>query len=346
MPITFPLASRPSGSEPVEVAPGLLWFTLPLPMALNHVNIYAIHDRDGWTLVDTGLHTPETMALLEDIIRLHLASAPIARVLLTHFHPDHVGMAGWLKAHHGAELMASRTTWLMTRMLTLDVQDRPVEETLQFHARAGVNPDRLDELRNRRPFNFADCVHPLPPGYTRLEEGATITLGGHAWDIRMGNGHAPEHVTLWRRDGAMVIGADQFLADITPNIGVHANEPAANPLAEWLVSCQAFRARANDNLLVIPGHKTPFQGLAARLDAYTAFHRDCLHALTSHLATPRTALECFEVLFGRPIPETEFNLALAEAVAHLNYLLATGDVTRAMAENGAWLWQVNPTAAH
>ncbi len=344
MPLTFPFGSRPSGREPVEVAPGFLWFTLPLPMALDHVNIYAIHDTDGWTLIDTGLHTPETEVLLEDIIRHHLAPAPIARVLLTHFHPDHVGMAGWLKTHHGAEIMASRTTWLMVRMLTLDVQPRPVAETLQFYAQAGMDPERLEMLRTRRPFNFADCVHLLPPGYTRLEDGGTLTLGGQTWDIHMGNGHAPEHVTLWSREGTVVIGADQFLADITPNIGVHASEPAANPLAEWLASCRTFRARSDDHLLVLPGHKVPFHGLSTRLDAYAEFHRDCLAALTTYLATPRTTLACFEVLFGRRIPDAEFNLALAEATAHLNYLLAVGTITRAMAADGAWHWQANPTA--
>ncbi len=340
MPITLPFANRPSGTSPVEIEPGFLWFTLPLPMALDHVNIHAIHDRDGWTLIDAGLYTPTSVEMLKEIIRLHLAPYPIARVLLTHFHPDHVGMAGWLKAEHGAELIASRTTWLMARMLTLDVQERPVDETLRFYARAGMSSDRLAIVRERRPFNFADCVHALPPGYTRLKENDTITLGGHAWDVRMGNGHAPEHVTLWRQDGRMVIGADQFLADITPNIGVHANEEAANPLAEWLDSCQTFLSMADDSRLVIPGHKTPFRCLATRLEQYLVHHNDSLANLTDFLATPRTALDCFDVLFGRRIPESEFALALAETIAHLNYLLADGTISRKADGSGAWLWQV------
>ena len=337
--LIYPMEGRPRGSEPIVIEEGLLWFSLPLPMALDHVNVYALQDTDGWTIIDTGIGNEATGRIWQDIIDNHLQGDPVKRIILTHHHPDHVGMAGWFKSRYNPEMLSSRTAWLMTRMLVLDVQDVPVPASIDFLVDGGMGADRLEEIRTRRPFNFADCVHPIPPGYTRLSEGNVLEMGGNKWTIRTGDGHAPEQLTFWRSDGAMVIGGDQFLADITPNIGVHPNEPGADPLEEWLTSCRRFAAIADDKILVLPGHKSPFRGLSVRLNQYLGFHRDCLARLTSYLEQPRTTIECFEILFGRRIPEREFTLALAEAVAHLNHLLFRGVVCRKRGAGGAWMWQ-------
>ncbi|MEZ5777586.1 MAG: MBL fold metallo-hydrolase [Paracoccaceae bacterium] len=336
--IRFPFAEPPAPGEATELAEGVLWLRLPLPMVLNHVNIYALDDGDGWTLVDTGLDTGKARAILDAAFAGPLAGRPLRRVVVTHYHPDHVGLAGWLQTR-GAELVTTRTSWLFARMLVLDEQDRPVPEVLAFWRRAGMNAALLEKRAEERPFNFADVVAPLPLGYTRIADGQTIRMAGRDWAIRVGNGHAPEHATFWEVGGDLVIGGDQLLPSISANLGVYASEPMADPVAEWLESCEGFKPHAREGQLVLPGHKLPFTGLPLRLDQMIENHVGALGRLESHLRTPRTSVECFMPLFRREIGESEYGLALVEAVAHLNHLLLAGRVERVMGAEGAWLWR-------
>lgn len=337
--IRYPFAGPPEEGAAAEVAEGVLWLRLTLPMAPGHVNAFALDDGGGWTLVDTGLMTRRGIALWEAILAGPLAGRPVRRVLLTHHHPDHVGLAGWFRRERGAEILASRTAWLFARMLTLDVEERPTPEALAFWRSAGMDAEILAERMAQRPFNFADVVAPIPAGFTRLAEGGTLRAGGRTWDIRLGQGHAPDHVTLWSRDDGLVIGGDQLLPGISPNLGVYPTEPMADPVAEWLSSCARFAALAREDHLVLPGHRLPYRGLPTRLRQLAANHEGALARLTGHLAGPRTAAECFGPLFGREIGRGEYGLALAEAVAHLNHLLLRGDAVREMREDGAWVYR-------
>ncbi|MFM2356998.1 MAG: hypothetical protein RLZZ528_2734 [Pseudomonadota bacterium] len=328
----------PVAGQAAEIAPGILWMRLPLPMALNHVNAYALDDGEGWTVIDPGLSSAKARGIWDGLLAGPLSGKPVRRVLVTHYHPDHIGLAGWFQAR-GAELLTTRTSWLLARMLQLDVQDRPVAQTLAFWRAAGMPEDRLARQAGERPFNFADCVEPLPPGYTRIAEGQTLRIGGRDWAVLCGDGHAPEHATLWSGTDDLVIGGDQLLPSISANIGVYASEPEADPLAEWLASCRRFAGIAEARHVVLPGHKLPFTGLPLRIGQMIGNHLGALDRLRAFLATPATAVDCFLPLFKREIASAEYGLALVEAVAHLNHLLARGEVTRARRSDGAWLWQ-------
>lgn len=337
--IAHPFETPPSPGEAVEVAPGILWIRLPLPMALNHVNAYALADDDGWTLVDTGLATDATRELWQGLLAGPLSGRPVARLLVTHHHPDHVGLAGWFQAQ-GAELLIPLTGWLYARMLTLDVQERASPEALAFLRRAGMPGEMLARRESERPFNFADVVAPMPTGFTRIAEGQVLTLAGRRWQVRMGNGHAPEHATLWSLDDGLILGGDQLLPGISANIGVYATEPLADPLAAWLASCRAFQPLARPDHLILPGHKTPYTGLPARLTAMVLDHEQALDRILAHLAsTPATACDLFPTLYRREIRPGEYGLALAEAVAHVNHLAARGAIAAEVRTDGAALWR-------
>ncbi len=338
-PIRHPHAEPPAEGEVCEVADGILWLRLPLPMALDHVNCYALEDADGWTIVDTGFDTQRTRAIWQRLLDGPLSGRGVARVLVTHHHPDHIGLAGWMQTELGAELITTRTAWLTARMLVLDEQALPGPETLAFWRGAGMDPDLLARRRAERPFNFADIVAPLPPGFRRIRDGGSIALAGRSWDIRTGDGHAPEHATLWSRAGDVVIGGDQLLASISPNLGVYANEPDADPVGEWLASCARLRPHARDGQLVLPGHKLPYTGLPARMRQLAENHETALVRLREFTAAPCSAAECFPLLFKRPVTEAIYGLALAEAMAHLNHLHLAGQVRRWRREDGVWLWQ-------
>lgn len=336
--LSYPFEVPPAPGEAVEVADGVLWMRQPLPMALDHVNVYALDDGDGWTIVDTGIASRKAKAIWEGLLAGPLSGRPVRRLLVTHHHPDHIGLAGWFQGM-GAELVTTRTAWLFARMLTLDVQDLPRPETLAFWRAAGMGAQMLAQRAGERPFNFADVVAPMPLGFSRIADGDVIAMGGRDWIVRVGHGHAPEQATLWSEGGELVIGGDQLLPGISPNLGVYATEPGADPVGEWLDSCRAFQPHARAGQLVLPGHKLPFRGLPFRLTQMIENHEGALARLEGFLERARTAVDCFAPLFRREIGAGEFGLALVEAVAHLNHLERAGIVSRRRDGEGRDLWQ-------
>lgn len=338
--IHYPHETPPAKGTAREIADGILWIRLSMPLGLDHVNVYALREPNGWTVIDTGLDTKLNRREWAAIIKDDLRGDPILRVVVTHHHPDHVGLAGWFMAQ-GAELWMTRTAWLTARMLTLDEEPTPSPEAVSFWRGAGMDEALLSKRLDNRPFNFCDTVYPLPLGFTRLEEGAVHRLGGRDWVVHLGQGHAPDHATLWCQDAPLVLAGDQLLPSISPNLGVYPTEPMADPVAEWLESCARFETMAREDHLVLPGHKLPYYGLPARLAQLSDNHHGALARLREHLrAEPRTAVDCFAPLFKRQIDEATYGLAMVEAVAHLNHLYHLGEVAREMDARGAWVWQL------
>ena len=307
-------------------------------MALDHVNVYVIDEGDSWTIIDTGFWSKKTQAIWSEIKEKWFNDKPIGKVIVTHHHPDHVGLAGWFQTEFKADLWMSRTAWLMARMLRLDYQKLPTEETINFWRRAGMDDLILNERATGKPFNFGDSVHEMPLGFRRIIDGEKIILGNRSWIVRVGNGHAPEHLTLWCEDEPIVIAGDQIISSISPNLGVYATEPEADPVQEWLMSCEAFLPFSNDKQLVLPGHKLPFYGLTHRLKQLIENHHSALKRLVAFLKEPQTAVDCFPVLFNRKISDNEYGLALVEAVAHLNHLYRKKIVKRELNSKGAYVY--------
>lgn len=338
--LRYPWDEPPAHDSAVQVAPGVLWLRLPLPMKLDHVNVYALDDGDSWTIIDTGFDTKKTREMWHELMEGPLAGKPIGRVVVTHHHPDHIGLAGWFQSEFGAELVTTRTAWLTARMLTLDVQEVPVAESLSFYRKSGMAPEIYEKRANEKPFNFSDIVAALPLGFTRIKQGDQITMGGRLWDVHIGNGHAPEHATFWCRDDNLVIAGDQILPSISPNVGVYATEPMADPIGEWLEACERLSGLAREDHLVLGGHKLPFTGLPKRMEQLITNHHGALARLMAYIDEPKSASECFPPLFKRKIGEGEYGLALVEAVAHLSHLYQTGLATRQLRDaDGAWVYQ-------
>lgn len=333
----------PAEGEAIEVADGILWLRLPLPMALDHVNIYALddtlHGGDGWTIIDTGFSTKTTKRIWKAIMAGPLKGKPVSRVVATHHHPDHIGLAGWFQAEYGAELWTTRTAWLFCRALQLDHQDAVSPERITHMRRAGAPDAVIDAAIAQGPWNFSTVTDPLQ-GFHRLKEDDVIEMGGRRWRVLMGNGHAPEHATFWCEEDDIVIAGDQILPRISPNLGVYSTEPDADPVSEWLEACEKFKPYATERHLALPGHNRPFTGVPKRLDQLIENHHGAIRRLRKVLIKPTSAVECFDSIFKRSIGQGEFGLAMVEAIAHLNHMFATGEAKKRLDDDGVvrfWL---------
>jgi glyoxylase-like metal-dependent hydrolase (beta-lactamase superfamily II) len=319
-------------AAPREIVPGLFGVRLALPFALDHVNLWLLADGQGWTVIDAGLGDERTRALWETLLAGFLRGRPITRVVATHFHPDHMGLAGWLCARTGADLWTSRTEWLTGRMLAQDTSDGFVEAGRAFDRRAGLTDEQL-EARARRGNLYRTRALAPPPAYVRLREGDRLRIDGSEWQVLVGRGHAPEMLCLYSATSSVLIAADQILPRISPNVGVWPAEPLADPLDDFLTSLAAFRALPDD-CLVLPSHGQPFHGLHARIDQLIGHHEERLARTLEACAAPATVVEIIPALFDRQLDAHQLGFALGETLAHVNYLVAQERLARRLDDDG------------
>jgi len=312
----------PAPGETAEVAPGILWVRLPLPFALDHVNLWLMEDDGGWTLIDTGIADERSRGIWSGLFENVLGGRPIHRIIGTHFHPDHVGLLGWLVERTGATAWMTRTEWLTARMLALDTSEGFVEAGVRHDRRAGLAPELVD-MRRQRGNAYRRGVSLPPPSYRQVRAGETLTIGGDRWRVMIGEGHAPEQITLVCPDRRILIAADHILPRISPIIGVWPMSPDADPLGDFYRSLEPFRALPEESL-VLPSHDRPFEGLHARIDDLVAHHERRLEETIEACRTPATAAEVMPQLFPRRLDAHQLGFALAETLAHINRLLVRG----------------------
>ncbi|HVS77263.1 MAG TPA: MBL fold metallo-hydrolase [Steroidobacteraceae bacterium] len=334
--LIYPLESPPAPGEAVEAAPGVLWLRMPLPMALNHINVWALADGHAWTVVDTGMRTTETVAAWQSAFPGALRNRPVGRVLCTHMHPDHIGMAGWLTRRFDCPLWISRLEYVTCRMLMADTGREPPADAVRFYRAAGWDEEAIEDYKARFG-GFGKRIYALPDAFRRMSDGDEIEIGGRLWRAVVGRGHSPEHICLHCPELALMISGDQVLPRITSNVSVFPTEPEADPLADWLASITEIGRRVPDDVLVLPSHNEPFRGLHARLGQLRARHEEALGQLRAVLRQPKRAIDVFDVMFRRRVSLSLLTFATGEALAHLNCLIHRGQAVRELDSAGiAW----------
>ncbi len=321
--LVYPLEASPAFGETVTIAPGVLWMRLPLDGPLGFINVWALKDGDGWTLVDTGMQTEGTTQAWRKVLAGPLNGEPIARVIVTHLHPDHIGMAGWLTRRFGCRLWMTRLEYLQCRMLTEDTGRAPPDDAVRFYRAAGWDDDAIESYKARFG-GFGKRIYQLPDSYRRIADGETIRIGAHDWRVVVGSGHSPEHACLYCAELKLMISGDQVLPRISSNVSVFPTEPDGDPLTDWLTSLARIKTIVPDDVLVLPAHNDPFIGLHARLDHLIRGHERGLERLTRVLAQPKRSIDVFGSLFARTIGPDLLGMATGEALAHLNCLLVRG----------------------
>ncbi|MGC8517782.1 MAG: MBL fold metallo-hydrolase [Steroidobacteraceae bacterium] len=334
-PLIYPFDRAPGPGQAVQIAPGVLWLAMPLPMALGHINVWALADGDGWTLVDTGMHTPDTAAAWQHAFSHSLGDRPVRRVICTHMHPDHVGTAGWLTRQFSCALWMTRLEYVFCRMLVADTHREAPEEATRFYRAAGWDEAAIADYRARFG-GFGKFIYTLPESFRCVRDEEEIDIGIHRWNALIGRGHSPEHLCLYCPELKVLISGDQVLPRISSNVSVFPTEPEADPLGDWLSSIDHIARHVPGDLLVLPAHNEPFRGLHVRLARLKERHEEALERLLQALREPKRVIDLFALLFRRPVHKELLILATGETLAHLNYLMHRGLVARDLRDGVAW----------
>jgi glyoxylase-like metal-dependent hydrolase (beta-lactamase superfamily II) len=339
--LDYPLGDTlPALGTTIEVAPGVRWLRMPLPFQLDHINLWLLRDRldgeDGWSIVDCGIANDTTRAAWETIFANELQGLPVLRVIATHMHPDHIGLAHWLTEKWGVRLWVSATDYNTARMASSGLASIGGEATARFMASHGLtDPESQAKIKARTNY-YASMVPQLPLAYRRLMDGDTLAIGGRDWVCHAGYGHAPEHISLHCEQLGVLISGDMVLPRISTNVSVHEGEPEGDPLRLYLASILRMKALPEDTL-VLPSHGRPFRGLHTRVDQLVAHHderfADVLSACTE---APQHAADLLPVLFRRALDLHQTTFAMGESVAHLNALWLAGRLTRRLDADGIY----------
>jgi len=337
--LNFIMDENPDVGTATEIADGVFWLRFSLPMAgLDHINLYLLKDGDEWVIVDTGIASKAARATWETHFKTLMGGRPVNRVIVTHLHPDHVGLAGWIKRRFDCPLYMTRGEYFLCRLLAADTGHEAPPEGVTFYRKAGLTREQI-ELYKLRFGGFGKAISPMPQSYDRLQEGDTLHINGREWRIIIGSGHSPEHACLYCPELKICLSGDQLLPNISSNVSVWPTEPEANPLEDWINSCHKLKAALPKDTLIAPAHGIPFRGAHARLDKLISHHEKALDRLSEFCKTPRLATGVYSVLFRRKIDDRNRIMAVGEALAHLNCLKERGIIRRTLNDAGQFSYK-------
>lgn len=326
----YPLGDTlPASAETLELAPGVRWIRMTLPFALDHINLWLLRDRqedaygklvEGWTVVDCCVNRDQARAQWEAIFSTQLEGLPVLRVIVTHMHPDHIGLAGWLCQHWKAPLWISATDYNFARVAMQGREGFGDEADADFYSLHGQHDQTfLNHVRGRGSY-YSSLVASIPGTYHRILDGTVITINDRSWHCIAGYGHAPEHMALHCPELGVLISGDMVLPRISTNVSVHASEPEANPLQLFLDSLQRYFALPQDTY-VLPSHGKPFTGLHQRVQQLLDHHQERLDDIMQAVQTRvLSAADILPILFKRQLDPHQMTFAMGEALAHLHYL--------------------------
>ncbi|MCK0505884.1 MBL fold metallo-hydrolase [Aromatoleum anaerobium] len=328
--LQYPFSETPAGGETLPVAMGVSWVRMPLPFALDHINLWLLDDGEMLTAIDTGFGLDEVREHWNTILAND--GRPVGRVVVTHHHPDHLGLATWLAARDGAPVWMTQGEFLSGHAIWSQLPGYSVADMVAQFRSHGLDGARQAALVDRGN-GYRRGVPTLPGAYHRLFDGDVVTIGGHEWRVIVGYGHAPEHASLYCAQLGVLISGDMLLPRISTNVSVYAATPNDDPLGWFLDSLNRFKDLPDDTL-VLPSHGRPFRGIRARIAQLETHHRERCDELLGAIGMPGSAADVLSTLFPRELDTHQVMFAMGEAIAHLNYLVKRNEARRLISDDG------------
>jgi len=321
------------------------WLRMGLPFALDHINLWLLrdqlHGQAGWTIVDCGVSNEATRAHWEQVFAEHLEGLPVLRVIVTHFHPDHMGLAAWLTERFSTpeqpcRLHMSATDFHVARVASTSTVGMGGAAAANFFASHGlIDPDAQAKIRARASY-YPSMVPQVPASFARLMEGQVLRIGAHDWRCITGHGHSPEHISLYCAALGLLISGDMVLPRISTNISVVDVEPESDPLRQYLASIEHMLALPADTL-VLPSHGKPFRGLHQRVAQLREHHAERLAEVRQACAErPQHAAGLLDLMFKRKLDLHQTTFAMGESLAHLHLLWLNGELQRERGGDGIY----------
>lgn len=320
------VSESPAAGSLTDITPDIKWLRLGLPFRLNHVNVWLLRDGEGWAIIDTGLGAQFTKDIWEQVFGEALQGAKPTCIICTHYHPDHMGCAGWLVEKYGVPFYAPLTEWAFGRMISLVPDDSYTQITRNFYSRFGLSGARFDEVVGYGS-HYARNVTPLPTQINRLRQGDRLTIGGRDWLILTYGGHTPEHACLYNAADNIFIAGDQVLPFISPNISVSFYDMLADPLTDYFTSLRALKLLPPETL-TLPSHGVPFRKLHLRVEQLEQHHAERLKAVEDFCTQERTVTEIMDMLFPQQLDPHQIMFAIGEAASHANHLVGLKKLVR------------------
>jgi glyoxylase-like metal-dependent hydrolase (beta-lactamase superfamily II) len=323
----------PASGEAMELVPGVRWVRMGLPFALNHVNLWLVADGDGWAIIDCGIANDATRAAWEQVFEHALEGKPVTRVIVTHCHPDHVGLATWLCERWKVRLWMTVGEYGFARMMSAGLPGADGPSMIPHFRRHGLtNPDQLAQLDARKHY-YPSLVPEVPLSFNRLNDRHPLRIGAHDWQVIIGNGHSPEHAALYCEALGVMVSGDMLLPRVSTNTSVFPVEPEADAVGQFLESLQQFLPLPADTL-VLPSHGKPFRGLRERVAQLRAHHAARLDEVRAACVAPQSAADIVPIMFRRELDMHQMTFAMGEALAHLHRLWQTGELDRIEGSDG------------
>jgi glyoxylase-like metal-dependent hydrolase (beta-lactamase superfamily II) len=333
-PIEYPIAQQPEPGQALELAPGVRWLRMPLPFELNHINLWLLEESDGWTIVDTGLNLDDIKRHWETVLAAHCGTKPVKRLIVTHCHPDHLGLARWLEEKLGVGTWITQGEMLNAHAWFHQLPNYDVAGMVGFFRRHGLEEARAGLLTGRGP-TYRGRVDGLPVEYHRLIDGDRLRIGGRDWRVIVGYGHSPEHASLYCAELDVLISGDMLLPRISTNVSAMSSTPDGDPIRLFLDSIARYEALPAATL-VLPSHGRPFRGIHERVAQLNHHHAEHFDALVAACASPQSACDLIPTLFRRELDAHQIMFAMGESIAHLNYLEHAGRVRRSRGSDGVF----------
>ncbi|RBP53734.1 MBL fold metallo-hydrolase [Arenicella xantha] len=340
-PLDYPFKRgwSPEPGVPFEVADGVFWLRMPLPIALDHINLWLLKEHDGWTIVDSGYDSDLCKSVWDQVFDTMLAPNDVKRVIVTHFHPDHIGLAAWLAARCDCPILISKGEFELYHSIHTRDQSQVASMVNDYLQELGYEQDVVERflpffLSEEKP--KSDRVQPEQCVF--IQEADAVLIRDRSWQVVTGNGHSPEHSCLYCAELGVMISGDQAIPRISSNVSVYPANRHADPLGDWITSCEKLRDSIPNDTLILPSHQEPFYGIAQRMQHLIDDHHEQLNELRLAVQAPISAIQARSVLFNRKLSQVDTLLATGETLAHLNFLLHRNEIAMQLNQQGVALY--------